>query len=262
MPRTPQSTPKPVSPRRLAANQANAARSTGPRSPEGKARSAQNARTHGFTAATFSTIHLEDVEFVDNLKADLVDLYQPVNSQELFSLERIALAQLALLRCAALEAGFFTSCLNHSINSDGSACRLYDDDITRDTGVAQAQIRSYCLADGFQRQAAKSTGWTLFLRYQAQTERLYRRSVEEFERLRALRDELPPELPNEPIVEPQPLETKPVPPPATNPSPSPDPPVAPRLPRPAAAAAATPSAPPHAASGRLPAQPPNQAVLP
>jgi len=33
----------PVSPARLAANRANAAKSTGPRTPQGKARSAQNA---------------------------------------------------------------------------------------------------------------------------------------------------------------------------------------------------------------------------
>jgi hypothetical protein len=173
-------TRKPASTARIEANRANATHSTGPRTAEGKARAAQNARKHGFTAASFSVIHLEDVQSLDNLKADLADLYQPGNSQEVFALERIALAQLALLRCSALEAGFFTSCLNTTLNADGSACHFYADDVTRDTGVAQAQIRSYRLADGFQRQAAKSNGWTLFLRYQAQTERLYRRAVEEF----------------------------------------------------------------------------------
>ena len=243
-------TPKPVSPARAAANRENAAHSTGPRSPEGKARSSQNARKHGFAAASFSVIHLEDVESLDNLKADLVGLYQPVNSQELFALERIALAQLALLRCSALEAGFFTSCLNTTLNADGSACHFYTDDVTRDTGVAQAQIRSYRLADGFQRQAAKSNGWTLFLRYQAQTERLYRRAVEEFERLRALRGGLPEEIPNEPIAPHEPEETKPVPPSETNPSPPHNPtPARPRN-QPAAPAPESPAAPSPAPSNR------------
>jgi hypothetical protein len=50
------------------------------------------------------------------------------------------------------------------------------------------------LADGF-RLARQSNGIQLFLRYQAQAERRYRRAVEEFERLKKLR----PELPNEPI---------------------------------------------------------------
>ena len=40
----------PTSPARLAANAANAQHSTGPRTPEGQARSSQNARTHGLTA--------------------------------------------------------------------------------------------------------------------------------------------------------------------------------------------------------------------
>ena len=55
---------KPVSPKRLAANHANAARSTGPRSAEGKARSAQNSRKHGFTASIFAVVRLEELDEV------------------------------------------------------------------------------------------------------------------------------------------------------------------------------------------------------
>jgi hypothetical protein len=48
--------------------------------------------------------------------------------------------------------------------------------------------------------ARESNSFSLLLRYQAQAERHYRRAIEEFDRLKTLRKELP----NEPIVEAQP----------------------------------------------------------
>jgi hypothetical protein len=63
-------------------------------------------------------------------------------------------------------------------------------------------------AEGFNRVARQSNSWSLFLRYQAQAERHYRRAVEEFERLKSLRGKLPEELPNEPISPAQPEENK------------------------------------------------------
>ena len=100
---------KPVSPKRLAANRANAARSTGPRSAEGKARSAQNSRKHGFTASVFAVVRLEELDEVARLREDLIACYQPVNSQELFAIERIALAQQSLLRTCAVPFGIRSS---------------------------------------------------------------------------------------------------------------------------------------------------------
>jgi hypothetical protein len=61
----------------------------------------------------------------------------------------------------------------------------------------------------------KLASFTLFLRYQAQSERMYRRAMEEFERLKRLRHQLP----NEAILEaqPEPNETT-CPPGQTNPA--------------------------------------------
>src|SRR4029077_9476356 len=106
----------PITEKQLAANRANAAKSTGPRTPEGKARSACNARTHGFTASTFAVVRLDDLDEIARLKQDIVAVYQPVNSRELFALEHMAILQQTLLRAARLESGFFTSCLDRSLN--------------------------------------------------------------------------------------------------------------------------------------------------
>jgi hypothetical protein len=215
MPRT----PKPVSEQQLAANRANAAQSTGPRSPEGKARSAQNSRKHGFTASAFPVVRLEEIDEVAHLREDAIACYQPVNSQELFAIERIALAQQALLRAERLHSGMFTNCLNETISADdrpmiGISPHLVNDD----NQIVKVQNRNYLLAEGFLRLTKSTPSWALFLRYQAQTERLYRRAIEDFNRLKALRRELP----NEPIEDPQPevKETTCTPQP-TNPNPHP-----------------------------------------
>ena len=71
---------------------------------------------------------------------------------------------------------------------------LGDCDLSLDIEIARAQNRNYALADGFHRLARKDNTFPLLLRYKVQTERLYRRAAEEFERLKRLR----PELPNEP----------------------------------------------------------------
>src|SRR6266446_6901821 len=118
--RTPLVPRSPISQKQRAANRANAAKSTGPRTAEGKARSAQNARSHGFAASTFAVVRLEDLNEVARLTDDLTAVYQPVNSQELFAIERIALAQQALLRAARLESGLFTACLSEALDPNGN----------------------------------------------------------------------------------------------------------------------------------------------
>jgi hypothetical protein len=197
---------RPVSPKRLAANRANAAKSSGPRTPQGKARSSQNARKHIFTASTFAVVRLEDLQEIAHLRDDLIAVYQPVNSQELFALERVALAQHSILRGARLESGYFTTCLDASFDNGGEPTRLMTPAIAGDGDieVTRAQNRNFLLGDGFHRLARESNSFTLLLRYQAQAERHYRRAIEEFDRLKALRGELP----NEPITDPDLVPTK------------------------------------------------------
>ena len=210
-------TKKPVSDKKLAANRANAALSTGPRSPEGKVRAAQNSRKHGFTASTFAVVRLEEIDEVARLRDDAIARYLPVDSQELFAIERIALAQQAILRTDRLHTGILTTCLNESLDGEGRPLfGISSQLVNGDNEITKAQNRNFLLAEGFHRINKQSNSFTLFLRYQAQAERLYRRAIEEFKRLKALRHELP----NEPIVEAQPEANQTICPPEPKPTPA------------------------------------------
>jgi hypothetical protein len=210
----------PPSARRLAANRANAARSTGPRTPEGKVRAAQNSRKHGFAAAKFTVVRFESPQDIANLRDDLIAFYQPENSQELFAVERICLAQQSLLRCGAIESGLLTSYIDEATERPGTPLILQNPEVTAGIQVAPEQNRSFWIAEGFKRSVGNNS-WALHLRYQTQAERMFRRAVEEFDRLKALR----PDSPNEPIAEPEPEEITPV-------SPEPPPPTPQNPPRP------------------------------
>ena len=105
---------------RVAANQANARKSTGPKTTEGKARSSQNARKHPFNPDPFAIVRIEDRAAISTLVADAIATYQPINSQERDAVERIALAKHSMRRMSVLEAGFFTNCSRGS-NSVGSS---------------------------------------------------------------------------------------------------------------------------------------------
>jgi hypothetical protein len=182
---------KPISEKQLAANRANALKSTGPTTPEGRASSAQNSRKHGFTAARFIVINTEESSHLKNLKADLIHTYQPVNSQELAAIERIALAQLSIFRTYQMEAGMITRSLNQALSNYSTQL---------DIGLAgthpdDEQRQAFFLAEGLHHLSDKPNEFSLILRYQAQAERMYRRAIEEFGRLKSLRNELP----NEPI---------------------------------------------------------------
>jgi hypothetical protein len=161
-----------VSEKQLAANRANAAKSTGPTSVTGKANSSRNSWKHGFSSESFTVVRLEDIHEVAHLRADLIAAYQPVNSQELLALEQMAIRQQAMLRAARFEAGLFSACLNEAVGPDGSPRFPLNEEVTYGLEITQIQNRNYCVADGFLRLARQSNGIQLFLRYQAQAERL------------------------------------------------------------------------------------------
>jgi hypothetical protein len=237
-----------VSPEQFAANRANAANSTGPRTTDGKARSSQNARKHGFAAAAYTVPRLEDVEEVADLRDRAVAFYQPANPQELFAVERIAITEQAMNRAARLEAGTFTICLNDVLNLRERPLMEMDPDMYGGGEPGREQVKNYLLAEGFRRSVGASNVIHLCLRYSAQAERLYRRAVEDFDRIRALGPSIDAsEPPSEPLVD----QTNPNPPQPAEPEP-----LTPSDPAPEATPAAAPDAEPPAVDSGNPWDPP------
>ena len=74
---------KQISAAQLAANKANAQLGTGPTSPDGKKRSSQNARRHGFTAQV-TVMTEEDRIHHDAFVSDLIADFAPVGAEETF----------------------------------------------------------------------------------------------------------------------------------------------------------------------------------
>lgn len=86
-----------VSPRRLAANKENAQKSTGPKTAEGKAHSAQNASTHGLYSAHLLQQGENHPHFIA-LRNALLDDLCPQNFLELAQADRIISLHWKILR--------------------------------------------------------------------------------------------------------------------------------------------------------------------
>jgi len=213
--------------------------STGPRTEEGKARSSQNARRHGFYADPNAVASPEDAAELARLQEDLIAFHRPLNSQELLVLDKIARAQQAILRSYRLESAVFAS--------------LEVPTPTPEDGPPAGTT----LGDNFLRTDHKI--WSGLLRFQAHADNAFHRAMAELDRLKSIRHLLPPsqrQLRNEPTAPPPTPAAKPLPegrplgPPLQNPPPAPAPtrvtcfPFAPEPPR---AQAGLPTAPPNRA---------------
>jgi hypothetical protein len=85
------------------ANQANAQHSTGPRTPEGKSRSAQNSRTHGLTSRDL-VIRPDEQEEFDHYLAELTAELDPRGALEQTVFDQLVHAAWNMRRTRRLEA--------------------------------------------------------------------------------------------------------------------------------------------------------------
>ena len=93
--------------RQLRANRINAAKSTGPRTPNGKAESARNAITHGLTAQRV-VLEWEDPAVFEQLRSALHDEFESANPTAFELVEHLAALLWRLRRSHAYEAALLT----------------------------------------------------------------------------------------------------------------------------------------------------------
>ena len=185
---------KPPSQARLLANRANAKKSTGPRTVEGKQRSARNAITHGLTSRDLTALG-EDFAALPEIVQALNDSWNPRNPFEASLIKNLATLQIRLDRCVRMETG------------------LLDMDIPEVTRGDSRETCNSAVAAAF---VAREASFMNYSRYEANLSRAFDRTLKQ---LLAVRKEKP--LP----VEPSPDETNPIcienndPPPAPEPTP-------------------------------------------
>ena len=95
----------------IKANRNNAKKSTGPRTEEGKTRSAKNALKHGLLARDTVLPGEDPAEFDSQLSALEADI-QPANSLEFELVRQIADAQWRMRRLTRLETGFLAAAVD------------------------------------------------------------------------------------------------------------------------------------------------------
>ena len=92
--------------KQVAANRRNGARSTGPRTKSGKARSRRNALKHGLSAEQVVMLG-EDPAAFEALRDDLYAHYQPADPVAINLVEQVAACLWRLRRVPEIEAGIF-----------------------------------------------------------------------------------------------------------------------------------------------------------
>ena len=92
-----------ISDAQIAANRENAKKSSGPKTPEGRACVAANSVTHGLTGR-FRLLDGESPVSLDNLIAQLTAEHHPYRETEFFLVRQLAELQLRIGRASSLEA--------------------------------------------------------------------------------------------------------------------------------------------------------------
>jgi hypothetical protein len=121
-----------LSPARAEASRRNGAKSRGPKTAEGKARSSRSALKHGLCAQRFVVLGDEDLAAFDALEAALTAELAPQGALQAVLARRIVAATWRLERAERIEAGLFEHYLRGdrtlglALIRDGNGARAFD----------------------------------------------------------------------------------------------------------------------------------------
>jgi hypothetical protein len=160
----------------------NGKKSRGPKTPEGKKSSSQNALKHGLTADSHVLPGESEPDFLELLQSH-EDTYRPANAVEKDLVQTMALARWRLRRMATLETSLLENELARS-----------KDNIDEEFDHVSDQCR---VAFAFQEQTKTLA---LLMRYEASLTRLHDRTYKHLKELQKLRNE--PTSPPAPIAMP------------------------------------------------------------
>jgi hypothetical protein len=159
-----------VSNARAEASRRNGAKSRGPKTPEGKARSAQNALKHGMRAQKYVVLPEEDADQFAGLEAALVEELAPVGALQTVLARRVAVAAWRLARADRIETELFAERhipdggLGLALIRDGNGTRSFET-LLRYRGAAMAEFwRALRTLKALQAEQALETGPALAAR--------------------------------------------------------------------------------------------------
>ena len=185
-------TPKPPrSEAQIEASRNNGRKSKGPTSPEGKARSSQNAVTHALTSAKWLIPTNEDPVSYTAMHDEYQREWQPSGPTERDLVRQMSHAQYTLVRLYYIEAGFL------DLEMSRMAPELATVEPPPDPPLRQTQA--------FESLAKSNNGLSLLNRYMARAERLYHHALHSLLALRKA-NPFPPSSKTKVNKRPQPLQ--------------------------------------------------------
>ncbi len=198
------------------ANRQNARKSTGPRTPEGKAASSRNGLTHGLSGDKHFILEGEDPEAFLRLLQDLHDLLRPIGDNEELVVKRIAAAQWRLDRAFALETGIYREESTNLNTIDRQKRELHELRISKgqkDPFPPDPHEPDDLLARAFMADGKGPDNFTRLARYETAIERSIERGMKHLKALQAARIAQRPAVPEAPHAPEPPAPEPPNPPP-------------------------------------------------